>query len=70
MNILASSDETVQQQAIDIQPCEKRRPARFNVIESLQPKTFDHGESKEYVPIIAQCLSSTVDRQEKCRYRR
>jgi hypothetical protein len=70
MNILASSDETVQQQAIDIQPCEKRRPARFNVIESLQPKTFDHGESKEYVPIIAQCLSSTVDRQEKYRYRR
>jgi len=58
-----SSDQIVQQETVKIQPSERRRRARFNVIEPLQAKTFDNVESKGCAPIIAQCLWSQDDRQ-------
>jgi len=44
--------------SMSISSNETSRMTRFNVGEALQAKTFDHGESKEYVPIIAQCFQS------------
>ncbi len=68
MSISSSlSDQVSQQAATDTQSDEKRRPARFNVTEPLQAKTFDNGESKEYVPIVAECLCSKNDQQERYR---
>lgn len=43
--------------SIDILSNGKDRTKRFLVGEPLQAKTFDHGESKEFVPIIAQCFN-------------
>ncbi len=52
----SSSDQLVQQEAIDVQPSEICRTARFSIFEPLQAKTFDNGRSKESLLIVAQCF--------------
>ncbi|CAF1218558.1 unnamed protein product [Rotaria sordida] len=69
MNITSSlSDHIVQQDVVTNQSNARRRSARFNIIEPLQAKTFDNGESKEHLPIVAECLYSRNDHQDRHRY--
>jgi len=45
------------------------RVERFIGSQSLQKKIFDYGESKEYVPLVAQCFSSlNNDNNQKNRF--
>ena len=58
---LSSSDKIIQQSTNESSPIKTYRSARFSCFEPLQAKTFDSGQSKESLPIIAQCLSFQVD---------
>jgi ubiquitin-conjugating enzyme E2 D len=46
-----------------------RRPARFSIVEPLQPKTFDSGESKECLSIILQCFAQSLSRNRSSDFR-
>jgi hypothetical protein len=49
-------NEVKEQQTVRSQPEKNWRRARFNVTEPLQDETFAGGESKQCLPIIAQCF--------------
>ncbi|CAF3511653.1 unnamed protein product [Adineta steineri] len=63
-----SSNQIEQEEVVNIQSTKRRRSGRFNIIEALEAKTFDNGESKNYVPIVEECLRSKADGLDEHRY--
>ncbi|UJR12473.1 hypothetical protein I4U23_016648 [Adineta vaga] len=68
-SISSSPDQLLQQDAINIQPKEIGRLARFNVFEPLQAKTFLNEKSKESLLIVAECFTNKNHQLQTDNYR-